>query len=381
MRHIKKVIIIFTFCFAALSAESQDTVSAKSVEKGAIDLKSGNYKDVLTSFFQLAATDLTGKNKSFEFKSTLFGIKLRADSTLIVDTNFIKQTFYRNLQFEMKLNVDNNIKPQTFTAGIKYALLNRRDKALADFRGKEIGDRIGNYMKNIEQIQVEYLQSESFQNKSSEDKAQAIKELDAAINKFHQDQDLESLPKDFEDFFRNFLKANSYTVLQKGIDSAYKEIETKPLWTVALNSTTNNFNHAIDSVSFETVFLQGGVSDVFEGDVRANLTYKDTDSANDDYRMVFNGKAGLNFNLFKDVKTKKSLLEIKPQFEYNRILKGLVPNEEKERFSANAEVRIRITDKLWIPLTVKYDIKNKNLFGFLNVAWNMDVFKDFLKGD
>jgi len=381
MRHIKKVIIIFTFCFAALSAESQDTVSAKSVEKGAIDLKSGNYKDVLTSFFQLAATDLTGKNKSFEFKSTLFGIKLRADSTLIVDTNFIKQTFYRNLQFEMKLNVDNNIKPQTFTAGIKYALLNRRDKALADFRGKEIGDRIGNYMKNIEQIQVEYLQSESFQNKSSEDKAQAIKELDAAINKFHQDQDLESLPKDFEDFFRNFLKANSYTVLQKGIDSAYKEIETKPLWTVALNSTTNNFNHAIDSVSFETVFLQGGVSDVFEGDVRANLTYKDTDSANDDYRMVFNGKAGLNFNLFKDVKTKKSLLEIKPQFEYNRILKGLVPNEEEERFSANAEVRIRITDKLWIPLTVKYDIKNKNLFGFLNVAWNMDVFKDFLKGD
>jgi len=381
MRHIKKVIIIFTFCFAALSAESQDTVSAKSVEKGAIDLKSGNYKDVLTSFFQLAATDLTGKNKSFEFKSTLFGIKLRADSTLIVDTNFIKQTFYRNLQFEMKLNVDNNIKPQTFTAGIKYALLNRRDKALADFRGKEIGDRIGNYMKNIEQIQVEYLQSESFQNKSPEDKAQAIKELDAAINKFHQDQDLESLPKDFEDFFRNFLKANSYTVLQKGIDSAYKEIETKPLWTVALNSTTNNFNHAIDSVSFETVFLQGGVSDVFEGDVRANLTYKDTDSANDDYRMVFNGKAGLNFNLFKDVKTKKSLLEIKPQFEYNRILKGLVPNEEEERFSANAEVRIRITDKLWIPLTVKYDIKNKNLFGFLNVAWNMDVFKDFLKGD
>jgi hypothetical protein len=44
-------------------------------------------------------------------------------------------------------------------------------------------------------------------------------------------------------------------------------------------------------------------------------------------------------------------------------------------FTANAEIRIRVLRGLWIPFTVKYDLKKSNFLGFLNVALNMSALK------
>src|ERR1700758_3976836 len=53
-------------------------------------LASGNTKDVLTSFFQLAFNKLTGPNKELDFTSNPFALMLKSDTTLAVDTNYVK---------------------------------------------------------------------------------------------------------------------------------------------------------------------------------------------------------------------------------------------------------------------------------------------------
>ena len=50
-------------------------------------------------------------------------------------------------------------------------------------------------------------------------------------------------------------------------------------------------------------------------------------------------------------------------------------HEKKDVFTANADIRIRIIENLWIPLTVKYDLNKKNFLGFLNVALNFNALK------
>ena len=57
---------------------------SETLTRGVNDLKTGNWQDVLTSFFQLAVADLTGDNKSLSFKARLYALKLKADSTLLL---------------------------------------------------------------------------------------------------------------------------------------------------------------------------------------------------------------------------------------------------------------------------------------------------------
>ena len=55
------------------------------------DLKSGNYKDILSSFFQFASQNLTGSQKSIAFNGTLFALKAEADPDLLKDYNFVNE--------------------------------------------------------------------------------------------------------------------------------------------------------------------------------------------------------------------------------------------------------------------------------------------------
>lgn len=379
--------IITTAMFSYING--QESEGSKSLLKGAEDLKTGNYKDVLTSFFQLAATDLAGDNKSFEFKSTLFGIKLRADSSLLVDSNYVRQTFARNFQFNFKLNAEKDFKITGLTAGFTYALVNKRDRTLANFRDTQIEPVINKYIEQLSKIQPAFIQS-----LPSAQRGQMTVEMTAAVDSFLQRGDTTFFPEAFKkfitaqsndkespfaDILKNVLTKKAFDGLDSLIENEYKKIDKKPLWTVSFNSATSDFN-VFDNASFETVFLQGAAQDAMEIDLRASFNYKDTVVQNDDYRMFYGGKAGLNFNLLKNKKGTNHLIEFKPHFEYNRVLNGLLPDEEEEKFLANAELRIRITDQLWIPLTIKYDLEENNVFGFLNVTWNMDVFKDFLSG-
>ncbi len=92
--------------------------------------------------------------------------------------------------------------------------------------------------------------------------------------------------------------------------------------------------------------------------------------------MEINTTGGCNWAIITaSGNVNKSLVEFKPHFEYNYIHHGLYPGEKKEQFTANAELRVRVMDNLWIPLTLKYDLKDNNFLGFLKVALNLNAFK------
>jgi hypothetical protein len=91
-------------------------------------------------------------------------------------------------------------------------------------------------------------------------------------------------------------------------------------------------------------------------------------------RADIKASGGINFSLIKS-KTQKSILEFKPYIEYLAILTTPIGDEKKNLFSANADFRLRITDNLWLPLTIAYDLNKKNFLGFLNVAFNFNAFK------
>lgn len=385
-------VLLFTTAFTGI-AQSLEKEETKQIIRGAEDLKSGNYKDVLTSFFQLGVSDISGENRAFEFKSKLFGIKLRADSNLIVDTSFLKQAFARNLQFGFKISTDDNFKPNSIDAGLTYAIVNNRDKALLDLRNSMRGHLVEEYIEALNKLQSEYI---AYLNRTGVNDSVIMNEatdLASAMEAFTTNGNTDSFSAEFKKFvadnsgersgntetvFAKVLTKEAFDNLNAVIDSAYDDMDKKGLWTVAFNSSTLKEKNIFDNATFETIYLKGMAGDAFEADVRSSLNYKDTISGADDYRMSFGFKAGLNFNLFKVNNGNKHLVEIKPQLEYATILKGAIGDEDKEIFYANAEIRIRITDQLWLPLALKYDVDNQNLFGFLNVSWNLDVFKNFL---
>src|SRR5687768_10870685 len=109
---MKNAFFAFLFLISTTNIYGQaiDTVNAERRIRTAADLKTGNSQDVLISFFQLALNDITGKEKTFRFQSSLFGLKAKTDPSLFVDTNFLKQTRARNFVFTIAPSVDSNFK-------------------------------------------------------------------------------------------------------------------------------------------------------------------------------------------------------------------------------------------------------------------------------
>ncbi|RYG20993.1 MAG: hypothetical protein EOO07_03770 [Chitinophagaceae bacterium] len=373
---------IFLLCFLLfitlhLSAQSvkdslQSAVNSIRKEKlssllqTAEDLKSGNYKDVLYSFFQLAAKDLTGQNKSFGFNSTLFAIKLKLDSTLNRDYNLRKQNFARNFQFNVKLNLDTALKFKGFTGGFTYAIVNQRDHQLADFSESYLGKVLYPLLDTIQKQSSAYTNMIVSQNLPREKRSALLAEMQTGIDSLLSNYTLSYLP---EGFFTGMKYPSSLISSLRRVDqisdSLYKELDKKWLWTISGNASANktgSFNRA----NIETIVLKGKKPEL---DIRAGVYYADTLIQKRISRFVAHFSAGFNLPLL--IIKKASIIEFKPYLAYTRILKNALPGKDNYRFLANADLRFRITEGLWLPLTLKYDLLNHNLLGFLNVSINL----------
>ncbi|GGI24575.1 hypothetical protein [Pedobacter mendelii] len=350
---------------SAITSLKKEKIS--SLIKNAENLKSGNYKDVLYSFFQLAAKDLTGQNKSFGFNSTLFAIKLKLDSTLNRDYNLKNQNFARNFQFNFKLNLDTAFKFKGFTSGFTFAIVNQRDHQLADFSESYLGKVLYPLLDTIQKQSSAYTAFIVNQNLSREKRVALLTEMQSGIDSLFTNYTLSYLP---EAFF-NGLKypaglISSLRKIDVISDSLYKELDKKWLWTIKGNASSNKtgrFNRA----NLETIILKGKKPEL---DIRAGVYYADTLVKSRLSRFVVYSSAGFNLPLLITKRT--NIIEFKPYLEYTQILKNLLPNEENYRFLANADLRFRITEGLWLPLTLKYDLKNGNFLGFLNVSINLN---------
>jgi hypothetical protein len=86
-------------------------------------------------------------------------------------------------------------------------------------------------------------------------------------------------------------------------------------------------------------------------------------------RAVFSFEPGINW-AFKTKYTRKSYLELKFSGGYFYNFSQLYAGEERNRLFFNGTIRLRVMNDIWVPVEFKYDPKNGNLFGFINVRAN-----------
>lgn len=393
---MKKILFVaFSSCFFFLThqVQGQDTLQQKLVSnvkadsnkqartlvKTINDLKTGNLKDVLTSFFQLGFNDLTGKDRAFEFKANLFGLKAKVDSTLFIDTNYVRQNFSRNFQFDFALKLDSQYRFNGLKAGFTWAIINKRDTSLLNLIRSPADVLFAKSMTSLSAILENFRNSLRTGNffKSPNDsllylKVKAVKD-DLLDN--NKPFDPKAFPKQFIDFADLDIVAKKFNDFDELYNEELSKMRQRPLLTLSVNSVFMDQSGLFNNGAMELVYLQGLTKKGknLELDIRGKLGVFDTTAST---RVEFNSSGGFNWAIINAFNNKnKSLVEFKPYFEYNSILKGRMPGEEKEKFTANAELRIRVLDDLWIPLTLKYDLKDHNFLGFLKVALNMNAFK------
>lgn len=125
---------ITAVCLLALMYTKAATAQNKPVANPVLtadSLSTGKFKDVLNSFFQLSFDKLTGPDKELKFTSSPFAVMARMDTTLLVDTSYLKYKGLRKLNFTFGLKLDSSYKFNGFSSGIKYALINQRDETVS----------------------------------------------------------------------------------------------------------------------------------------------------------------------------------------------------------------------------------------------------------
>jgi hypothetical protein len=356
--------------------------NATSTLINADSLSSGNYKDIFINFFQLAANDLTGPNKSVLFNANPYAIMLKHDSNLAKYPAYRRLTYLRNLNFSVGAQLDSAYHFNGMTIGLKYALVNNRDFTVK----KQFLAQI----RNDRTFQLDSALAVNFTTEIGALPADQEVKMNDNLRKFLKDSTTKL--KDFDSTFKFLLRRalkkipnrtyrkmvlddnfNFYRNSQLPFDSLKKLYQNKALWTLGISDTSYNDGLFFKNLQFTTEYLKGiltpGHLCNIELDLKSSANFTDdtlTEGRNIG-REIWVVEPGFNITL-SGGQTHQSYFELKFSGSYNNILEGQYSDEKKIFYTANASLRFRVLNKIWIPLTIKYDLTNHNVLGFLNVS-------------
>lgn len=388
---MKKIKIICLLLICCGTIFSQDTAVSKIIT--ADSLATGNYKDVLTSFFQLAIENITGPEKEIKFTSNPFAIMLRANPKLLVDTSYRKFRVLRNINFGFNVKLDSNYKFNGFASAINYAIINKRDytiyKKFPDLlmiKNEEYHKLNRGLTKIRVTLPVEsplrdslLVQAERLFRDTNFAYSQLDPEVKARIEKVALDSGLTR----FLALVRSDENVNVARQINQNDEDVRNSFKNKLLWTVGISDTTYSDQLLFSNVVLSTQLLKG-FGDVkkshgFEIDIKGmyNVIDDTLKAGRDLKRSLLAFEGGLNY-VWRSKKTDLSFFEFKMSAAYNRIFNGIYADERKEVFTLNGTFRIRVFEDIWIPVQFKYDPDTGNVFGFLNVKANFTALRNIL---
>ena len=345
-------------------------------------LASGNYKSVLTSYFNIVLDKLSGPDKEVKFNANLFALMLKQNPSLNIDTNYSKYTFARNTNFGVTAKLDTNRKFAGFTGNLKYAIINKRDYSVAKEFIPLVQDKLNNYFKLHNQIESELSKIDL------ELRGKFRREINGFIRDSIRFSDLDITAQEIVIRSAKNLKLNDIVKLlqrdpanslakmaRSDFEDIVKLYQNKPLWTADFAITSYNDKFQVSNLRFSTEFLKGVInpnaSSNLEMSVKANMDIGDdsTKFGRDLRRSIFSFEAGFNW-VMKNWNQNQTFLECKFTAAQNSIAKGAYPGEDKNTFTLNGTLRLRVSNDIWIPIEFKYEPKTGNVFGFLNIATN-----------
>lgn len=370
-------------CLIGLNAIA--SAQTKSLPFTADSLASGNYKDVLKSFFQLSFDKLTSQDKDLQFTSNPFAVMARMDTTLLVDTNYIKFQRLRNLNFSFGLKLDSSYHFNGFSSGIKYALVNKRDETVSRAFLSSLADA----NKEFDTLNLKLaamLSSPAIGATERNLYISQVNDFQAGRKNFGDlDNGLQEIIKNIANTnasLKNFsrllagnnqvnigdLKSKSYTNLRE-------EFQKKALWTVGVIDTTYSNQFFFSNIVLNTEFVKGfgkatpGLNSELNLKAAVNFVDDTLLQGRDLKRSIFTFDPSINL-VFRNKKSLQSVFEFNIGGSYRYSFNQLYAGEERNTLLFKGVLRFRVYDDLWIPIQFNYDPDNGNILGFINARLN-----------
>jgi hypothetical protein len=389
--------ICFVVCFLLLQSVcfSQTTKSlflnAYEAErsKKLTSLKTNTLAEIFQA--SLKSGIITTKGNDIGLKSTIFQLHKLWKPEIITEDSYKKQTFARNFEFGIAVKINESNKINAFGSSFKYAIVNNRDISLqnkkyldADIKKLEaaIDALVGTLHNQITKKIQNAIRNPSFKK---EDKDGVLNALSSFSTNNSDVQSFKKLGENLKPFFpvlemqESDFNAINYAETREAIRKQAEELEDniKKRGLLTLNFGNNYKDKAWDSLAISLEYIKGlGLAkdkdkpwDIYAA---AFCDFKqDTVTKNSLGRQVFTAKLGLNKVLLKNRKENNSFLEILGSAEYTHVLKGLYAKESRGVFMADFTLSIRLSQSVFLPVEIKYDPKNGNVFGFLKVKWDL----------
>jgi hypothetical protein len=291
------------------------------------------------------------------------------------------------------LKLDTSLKFNGFSSGIKYAIINKRDETVSKaFRNTVINNAAVNQLFGLNNVMIAKITTMADAASAMQEYTDFRKGLKnfGALSKPLQDTMLAyAASSDTTKALFETLTNNKNFNLKKTSDSLYQDMKTNfnrnTLWTVGVTDTTYKNQFVFSNVVFHSEFLKGvnkynNTKNDLELNIRSQLQLVDDTLkiGRDLKRAIFNFEPGINL-VINTKTTKKSYLELKFSGGYYHNFGTLYTNEDRDQVFVNGTVRVRIMNDIWIPFEVKYDPKNGNLFGFINVRANFRALGNVAK--
>jgi hypothetical protein len=333
---------------------------------------------------------------------------LKSDPALAVDSNYFKYRALRKLNFGFGLKLDSSYRFNGFSSGIKYAFINRRDSTTSKLLFKRLiedslnieRDTLTIYLKKYADSAFASATDPTSPNHTSDlvskkefnkninrlfDSVIAFNKLDTtfqkAVLKIASTQKLYVLNK--------LLKKTPQTILFNVNTETFQQlkdrIKNELLWTVGVSDTTYKDQFFLSNLLLISELSKGileprpGANNL-ELNIKGACNFlKDTlRSQKNLKRVIFSFESGVNW-VIRNKNNDKSFFELKMSGSYFHNFGSLYKDETRDRIMMNGTIRIRIYEDIWVPLEVKYDPKNGNVFGFLNVKANFTGLGKLLK--
>lgn len=373
--------IMFFYCIGKVMAQSNEVDKirfAKSVEntvKGYSGNSKENWSGLISGLIDLVDYNEKGK---FSLNATLWSIFNLGDAVSkkenkLPDAQFRTTSFWRNIQINGAITPDpkGKIKFTNGSIGISLAILNNTTANLEDDEYKEINQILskGKINEALRIYRAQYLKDPNRFNSEI-----------PIINKVYNDpdHDVAKFPKEFIQFCSDEYKCKELTKLHdtlfvsdKVIENAVKNILAfKPLWKISISKYEDIIKPVNSALTFATNLLLPVGADEPIASLDIGLSYKmmkDTmktmTSIGD--RQIIKASFGSNFKI-------NPVFEIKIALSYDHIAKCIYLKEKESVFKASLTPRIKLSEHIWFPITIKYDINNANFLGFLTVQYSME---------
>ena len=288
---------------------------------------------------------------------------------------------------------DSNNQFSSVNVGLTYAIVNRRDASVKSFVKKVMEDSTVKKLFRLDKIILSQMQTNNY----SQDKISSIlTEYGKFVNDTSNFIKFSSLSTDLQGLIKNAYgkvygtKLNIspnysiHKVSQAVYDSIKKSYQNRGLWTIGTNFNKFTDPHQLSGVSFSSQYVKGFINPnaATNLEVTISAAYSFSDDSTVDAnlkRQTFTGEAGLNWVIKGWGSQQQPSFELKMTTADNGVTTVPYKGEQKNIFTLNGTLSIRISNSIIIPIQIKYDPKSGNVFGFLNITSNFTSLGSIFK--